>query len=282
MDRPNNGHRRHDPGSITVMDLIRRQQRPGPVRIPSADEEATVRFVEDLLGRPADQATHHGWLSRSAKLAGLALGSLALCGSVYAASTFAHHRPAGGEPTTGPATALLTGVGALRPDTVAEQLSGSRNFSNVKPHAATPAAAGRATGTIVGTPAPAIDVPAAGTAGTVPSAAAPTGRAVEPRMSPAAVVRAFYQLAATHPALAAQLVAPSLLSSDVTGFDAAWSSMARTEVENVQQVSPTEVQAVVRILEPDGTWLQVVELLHVTDGDDPLISGAELLSAQHG
>jgi hypothetical protein len=36
------------------------------------------------------------------------------------------------------------------------------------------------------------------------------------------------------------------------------------------------------MLARDGTWLRVVELLHVTGGDTPLINGAELLSAQRG
>ena len=42
------------------------------------------------------------------------------------------------------------------------------------------------------------------------------------------------------------------------------------------------VQAVIRMLQPDGSWVRLVELLHVTLGNDPVISGAELLSAQHG
>lgn len=266
MDRPNNGHRRHEAGSITVVDLIRRQQ--GPVRIPSADEEATVHFVADLLGDSTAEPAHHGWVARSAKLAGLALGSLALCGSVYAASTFAHHRPAQADaPAVSPATAVLTGVGALRPDTVAAQLAGAQNTKGPV------AAAGRDTGTIVGQPAP-TSVPA-------PQAMRPAAAAPAPT-TPEAVVKAFYQLAATDPDLAAQLIAPSLLATDTSGFDQAWSSMARIEVESVQQLSANAVQAVVRMLEPDGTWLQVVELLHVTGGDSPLICGAELLSAQHG
>jgi len=42
------------------------------------------------------------------------------------------------------------------------------------------------------------------------------------------------------------------------------------------------VQAVIRMREPDGTWVRVVEQLHVTDGSSPVIDGAELLSAQRG
>lgn len=271
MDRPNSGHRRHDAGSITVVDLIRRQQ--GPVRIPSADEEATVQFMDDLLGSAVAEPDHHrGWLSRSAKLAGLALGSLALCGSVYVASTFTHHEPQAA-PESGPATPVLTGVGALRPDTVAAQLSGTRTVnstSSATPRIEPARATGHATGTIVGRPGPVTKITAA--------PATPN----KGLTTPTGVVRAFYELAATDPNLAAQLLSPSLLPADPAGFDQAWSSMTRIEIESVQQTSGDTVQAVVRMLEPDGTWLQVVELLHVTSGDAPLISGAELLSAQHG
>jgi hypothetical protein len=76
VDRPKSGHRRHDTGSVTVVDLLRRQQ--GPIRIPSADEAATVQFLDDLLGPSHQREAHRGWLAKGAKLAGLAIGSLAL------------------------------------------------------------------------------------------------------------------------------------------------------------------------------------------------------------
>jgi hypothetical protein len=278
VDRPKNGHRRHDNGSITVVDLIRRQQ--GPVRIPSADEAATEQFVTDLLGRPVadaagaehvDVVERRGWLARSAKLVALALGSLALCGSMIAASALTHHRTQAA--TAEPAT-VLTGVGALRPDTVAAQLSGQQHPSSATASARTPAARkaappidrGRATGTIVGstpTPSPAVTTPG-------------------PDLSPVDVVREFFRLAGTDPNLAAELIQPALLATDASGFVQAWRSMSEIEIESIQQVSPGSVQAVIRMLTPDRTWLRVVELLHVTDSNTPLIDGAELLSAQRG
>jgi hypothetical protein len=291
VDRPNTGHRRHDAGSITVVDLIRRHQ--GQVRIPATDEEATVHLMDDLLGSVLDESDpHRGWLSRSAKLAGLALGSLALCGSVYVASTFTQHRPqntANESPTT---TSVLTGVGALRPDTVAAELSGTapRTATAAGPAVAgadggaparreeprpgqAQAATGRVVGTIVGRSGP---------TGTGISSAPPVRSPSAGLTSPIDVVRAFYRLVATDPGMATELLAPSLLTSDAAGFDAAWSALTKINLEDVHQTSPDTVQAVVRMREADGTWLRVVELLHVTGGDAPLISGAELLSAQHG
>jgi hypothetical protein len=274
VDRPSNGHsnghRRHETGSITVVDLIKRQQA-APIRIPSADEAATIQFMDDLLGartEPVDRP--RGWLAKGAKLAGLALGSLVLCGSVYAASSLTEHRPqvtANNSDTT-----VLTGVGALRPDTVAAQLSGSTPGGTFQVTPTTVGiATGRATGTVVG--------PAPSTAPTAPRATLPPPADL---VSAAAVVRAFYRLVATDPSMAEQLIAPALLSTDNSGFDRAWRSLGKIDIESVQQTSPNTAQAVIRMLEPDGTWLRVVELLHVTDGDEPLINGAELLSAQRG
>ncbi len=270
MDRPTSGHRRHEAGSVTVVDLIRRQE--GPVRIPSAYEAATVQLMDDLLGiSVGSPEPQRGWLAKGAKLAGLALGSLALCGSVYAASTFTH-RPATTS-TSALGDTVLTGVGALRPDKVAAQLSGTAPApAPDRPAGRTGSiATGRATGTVIGSAAP--------------SATTATPRLPAPsteRISAAQVVTTFYQLAATSPGLASQLLSPSLLAGESTGFDQAWHSLRDVEVESVTQTGSDTVQAVVRMREPDGTWLRVVELLNVTGGHNPLISGAELLSAQHG
>jgi hypothetical protein len=269
VDRPKNGHRRHETGSITVVDLIRRQQ--GPVRIPSADEADTVQFVSELLGQvdstgvdtdPA--AGHRGWLARSAKLAGLAVGSLALCGSMVVAAELTHHRT---EATvTRPATTVLTGVGALRPDTVAAALSGPRIAPPIpaaRPNTPAPAQ-GRVTGTIVGS-APAVPGPPA------------TGST-----SAIGVVRSFFRLVGNNPSAALTLLDPTLLATDSTGFTQAWSGLSQIDIERVEQTSADIVQAVVRVRQPDGAWLRMVVQLHVTDGNNPVIDGAELLSAQRG
>lgn len=277
MDRPSNGHRRHDAGSITVVDLIRRQQ--GPVRIPSAEETDTVRFVDSLLG-PAMRETverPRGWLARGAKLAGLAVGSIVLCGSVYAASILTQDRSQPATPA-GHDSAVLTGVGALLPDAVAAQLSdGAPPVTTTIRHAPL-------TSTIIGRPAAGGAV--GGEPGGHPRKADPTTSVpvspAENLVSPADVVRAFYQLVATNPTLATQLLSPSLLHGDTSGFDDEWQGMSGVRIESVRQTSPHGVQAVVRLREPDGSWLRVVESLHVAGGGDPLIDGAALLSAQHG
>jgi hypothetical protein len=288
VDRPSTGHRRHDAGSITVVDLLRRQAT-GPVRIPSAHEMATVQLTDELLGGSAEPPAGppverpRSWLARGAKLAGLALGSVVLCGSVYAASTLTQHRSPAPGPQGDPEDTVLTGIGALRPDTLAGQLgtTAQRQRTTAPTPTGVPeadaVATGRATGSIIGSSTPA--TPTSTTATTTQEAGRSTANP-----SPADLVRDFYQLAATDPDLASRLLSPSLLHGKGanSGFDEAWSSLAGVQVESVRQLSSHSVQAVVRLRESDGTWLRVVEILHVTGGQQPLINGAELLSAQHG
>jgi hypothetical protein len=292
VDRPSSGRRRHDAesgtGTVTVVDLIRREQ--GPVRIPSADEAATIQFTMDLLGEPdpagpPDEPEHGGWLHKGAKLAGLAFGSILLCGSVYAASTLTHRGSGGGDPAlSGNALAdtVLTGAGALRPDEVAAQLSGATpdrpapaaRTPRSAPAVGTGVASGKATGTVVGT------APASPTAPT--TTADSSGSVSSGRRSATDVVRSFYDLLAKDPGLATEWLSPNLLAGDGLGFDQAWASLRRIELESVRQTTPNTVQAVVRMQEPDGSWLRVVVRLHVTSGARPLINGAQLLSAQRG
>ena len=268
MERPRTGHRHDQEGSIAVVDLIRRQH-VGPVRIPSIDEVDTDALLTELLGaEQVEPARHRGKIAKAAKLIGLTVGSIVLCGSVAAAATLARSRP----PASAPAVAAptpITGIGALRPDTLEAQLSGHSSGASAPPATSArshpPATPHQA--------ASDVPAPASTPADDAPAAPAPN--------NPAQLVREFYQLVESQPSAAAQLLSPSLLS-DPTGFINAWQSAAKVEVESVQANPDGTVQAVLRLLQPDGSWLRVVELLHVTQGSQPLISGAQLLSAQNG
>lgn len=285
MDRPRAGAGQHQAGAITVVDLIRRHQ--GPVRVPSADEVDTASFVGDLLGgEPAEAEPQRGWVTKAAKLIGLAAGSLVLCGSVVAASTLAHERrsPAPNQiPVPAPE---VSGAGVLRPDTLLAQLTGSERAPSPDPKAGPPtspptptapdadraddgagqprgvgaSAAGR------GAPTPAHTVSMAGTG----------------PIDPVAVVREFYALAGSEPAQAASLLDPALLAADPLGFTRSWHSVRQVRVASLRSGPNDTVRAVIELLQADGTWLQVVELLHVTPGSTPVINGAQLLSAQRG
>ncbi|HJP75278.1 MAG TPA: hypothetical protein VJ914_13470 [Pseudonocardiaceae bacterium] len=264
MERPRTGHRHDQEGSIAVVDLIRRQS-VGPVRIPSIEEADTEALLTELLGPEVEPGKHRGKMARAAKLVGLAVGSIVLCGSVAAAATLSRAKPPANTPAVAAPTPI-TGIGALRPDTLEAQLSGHAGGAPAHPaashaparteHSANKAAA------------------AANPPSSAPPAPAPT--------NPQQLVREFYQLVESQPAAAAQLLSPSLLATDPGGFITAWQSAAKVEVDSVQANADGTVQAVVRMLQPDGSWLRVVELLHVTQGSQPLISGAQLLSAQNG
>ncbi|HEY4021912.1 MAG TPA: hypothetical protein VGM75_24725 [Pseudonocardiaceae bacterium] len=264
MERPRTGHRHDQDGSIAVVDLIRRQH-VGPVRIPSIEEADTDALLTELLGTEVEPNRHRGKMARAAKLIGLAVGSIVLCGSVAAAATLARSRP----PASAPAVAAptpITGIRALRPDTLEAQLSGHTQGNAAPTTSAAPHASAK--------PEHAANNATPKTPATDQAAPNPT--------SPQQLVREFYQLVESQPAVAAQLLSPSLLSTDPAGFISAWQSAAKVEVDSVQANPDGTVQAVVRMLQPDGSWLRVVELLHVTPGSQPLISGAQLLSAQNG
>ena len=267
MERPRTGHRQDQEGSIAVVDLIRRQN-VGPIRIPSIEEADTDALLTELLGEEVEPSRRRGTMAKAAKLIGLAIGSIVLCGSVAAAATLARSRPPANAPVVAAPTPI-TGIGALRPDTLEAQLSGHTGGPSARPNtkATTPHTSSK---------------PEHAANNAAPAPSAPATGSVPTPSSPQQLVREFYQLVASQPAAAAQLLSPSLLDTDPTGFIDAWQSAAKVEVDSVQANPDGTVQAVVRMLQSDGTWLRVVELLHVTQGSQPLISGAQLLSAQNG
>jgi hypothetical protein len=270
VDRPRTATGQHLAGSVTVVDLIRRAQ--GPVRIPSADEVDTNRFVGDLLGPlPENDEPTRGRLARAGKLIGLAAGSLVLCGSVLAASALAHERHGATPGQLPPPPAQITGGSVLQPDAIMAQLSGSA-------HPAAPTTTAVATSHT--------QVTASHSAGHLDRPAQSPIGATDPArsaaaLSPAQMVREFFQLAQSRPAEAASLIDPTLLV-DPLGFTRSWSEVRDVRVDNVQTQPDGTVRAVIELLQPDNTWLQVVELLHVTSGGTPVIDGAQLLSAQRG
>ena len=268
MDRPRRDDRAtglpdDDPETvtITVVDLLRKQRQP--VRIPSADEVDTDRFVGDLLGpaEPGEPEPKRGWASRAAKLIGLATGSLVLCGSVVAASTLAHERKGTGQ--LNPPPAKITGGDVVRPDTILAQLSETPRTGTAKPAAPPPSSSAARTTTRTA---------AARTFVNPPDAAA--------GLRPDQVVREFYALARQQPDQAAALLDPAMLA-DPLGFAASWTGVRQVRLSGLSTSPDGTVRAVVELLQPDGSWLRMVELLHVSEGDDPVINGAELLSAQH-
>ena len=263
-------------GSITVVDLINRQR--GPVRIPSAEEVDTQHFVGDLLGPlPEEPEPRRGWVARAGKLIGLAAGSMVLCASVVTASALAHERRESAPAALPAAPAQITGGDVLRPDQILAQLTGPT----------TTAGSTSSTAPAVRT----VDTrTAAARSGSDRDDGAPSARPTPDRprfgaphgvLSPAQVVQAFYSLVGRQPEQAAGLIDPSLLS-DPLSFGRSWSDVRQVRVDSLQTNPDGTVRAVIELLQPDDTWLQVVELLHVSGGSTPVINGAELHSAQRG
>ena len=161
-----------------------------------------------------------------------------------------------------PPPAKITGGNVLRPDTILAQLSGPPRTSTAKPTSPPPRSA----------PVRRTVTPAARTFVNPPDAA--------PALSPDQVVREFYELARQQPDQAAALLDPSLLA-DPLGFAASWTAVRQVRMGRLRTSPDGTVRAEVELLQPDGSWLRMVELLHVSRGGDPVINGAELVSAQH-
>ncbi|HWE87973.1 MAG TPA: hypothetical protein VG317_00755 [Pseudonocardiaceae bacterium] len=295
MDRPRTAHRRRRADSITVVDLIRRHYaQSDALRVPTGAERITQDRLAELLGPvevhqlpQRDSASRTGTrtgpmtgtkTARTAKVVGLTVGAMALCGSVATAAAFAHHRPGPSDIAPAVLPTEVTGAAALRPDSLATALGALGATGTARPES-TPTgspSAGRnqlyryeePTGTTAGTTAPVDASPTAG-----PTSDAST------QLAPQDVVRSFFQLVTTRPTEALALLAPSLLASP-TDFLQSWSQVSQVKVESVRSTPDGAVQAVIRMLLPNGTWMRVVELLDVTPGNPPLINGADLLSAQ--
>jgi hypothetical protein len=286
VDRPRTAHRRRHADSITVVDLIRRHYAQScDGWAPTGAERITEKRMAGLLGpvevRQSLSRTTTNKTGRTAKVVGLTVGAMALCGSVVTAASFAHHRPTSNiiEPAALPTE--VTGVDALRPDSLAGVLGDTSTH-----HRPAPTAPATASAPPTGQARLYRYDGVGGSPGT-PSTEAPTTAGVtstpqqqSTQHSAQDVVRSFFQLVTTSPTTALSLLDPSLLASGRGDFVQSWSEINQVTVESVYTTPAGEVQAVIRLLLPDGTWMRVVERLDMTAGNPPLINGADLLSAQ--
>lgn len=247
-----------------------------PVLKESEQADATGETGENT----AAERFHSGRLVLVSKIAGIGFGVLALCGAFGAASVITTHHQRDLTAAGSPVLLPISGMQALRPDVLAAQLTSG----NAKAHRV---ADGRGTTTpsksAQDQSEPQVAVPDDQLPGSdqpsVPTGGQQAGKATK---SPTEVVRQFFSMVRQQPHAAAQLLDPQLLGSQLTEFVTAWSSTAALEVEQVTQTKSGPVEAVVRLLQPNGTWLRVDELLTVTSDRVPLIGHVQLLSAQNG
>lgn len=242
------------------------------------DEATDVHYFDEAeFAEPAESRRGRG--GRAATMIGLAASSLVLCGSMVAASVLSHDRKTSPAQQSPAQPTEFAGADVLRPAAIAAQLAARHPLTATTapapashPH---PPMAPDDHG-----PRHAGDGP--GELPTSSHPAPPPGSSADRiTISPADVVREFYTLAVGQPELAETLLDPQL-DTDPLEFAASWDDVRQVRVDSVQPDPDGSVRAVVDLQQDDGSWLHLVELLRVTMGNVPVISGAELLSAQHG
>ncbi|MBP2476250.1 hypothetical protein JOF53_005122 [Crossiella equi] len=274
-----------------MADLIR--QQPCPVRIPPREAVETEEFVDELLGeettvtvappQPVERT------KRSTRLIGLLVGAVVLTGSVAAASAITSNTWTAGQPDPAPVakSAEITGPMVLRPDLLTAELSSARTAPRdaAAPPVAPPQAA-------LPSARPGADTPlavrpqkpgAVNTTAAVPPAqrAATTQPPVKGMDDPAGLVREFYSRLDTKPEAAAELLTPNLIG-DLVAFVRSWTDLRQVRVADISVRPDGAVLAVVDLQQPGGGWMHTEQLLRLTKAVPLRITGAELLSAQHG
>ncbi|SDD97853.1 hypothetical protein [Actinokineospora iranica] len=301
MDRPTTGKRRVRSGSVHVTELIRKQPPPLtlPADLPSGlsaglvDEVAAPRT---RAAEPADDApvAHRRPPSRGAQLAkvtGLGLAVITLCGAVATATMIARDRGAARAAAEQRPKVQITGERALlpdelnravvessqgRPDTRAAQRNGTAagEVSAVPP--AQPSSPDQTAATGQSTTGQSTSAAHTGAGDTSP---ARTGQSQRPVSSSRELVLEYYRLIKVNPSGAFDLLAGDLLGTTLSEFIGSWTAVADIEVLDVQERSDG-VLAVIRLRLLDGTHLRIQQLLTVTNTTPQKIIAAELVSAQ--
>lgn len=266
MDRLTTGRRHVRAGSVSVTDLLTKQAEPAAAA-SVADPLSTATTI-DMPVVPAAPTSHRRPSARGVQLAkatSLGVATIVLCGAVGVASMIAHQRQNGTEVTERPAE-QIDGEQALLPD----ELDKSLTRDGAKAAKPPP-------------PAPATQVPrTVAAAPPAPRSTAPppptTTTAAAAATNELDVVRQFYRLLPSDPALAFNLISPDLLHSTLGQFLESWSAVRSVEVLGIEKRA-NGVLASVRMRLADGGHLQLQQLLRVADAPRRIV-GVELLSAQ--
>ncbi|GAA3018155.1 hypothetical protein [Actinokineospora globicatena] len=278
MDRPTTGKRRVRTGSVRVADLIRRQPEPGPDPV-----DAPVAFtptVDTQSVRPApehedgDEAVAASRTARLAKLTGLGVAVVTLCGAVAASTIIARDRDA----ARGSAVVAgqITGERALLPHQLGRVVAGEADTPVVSE--VTGAASGSISPppTSTSRPPTASGGPRRGTGDTNPARSERDQRALTSNRE---LVLEYYRLIEVNPRSAFELIAGDVLGTTLGEFLGSWTEVSRIEVLDVVE-RRDGVLAVIRIHLRDGVHLRVQQLLTVTRTVPQRIVDAELVSAQ--
>lgn len=294
MDRPTTRRRRHaeSAGSVSVADLLARttpaekasvsaiQARAAAEATARAAEEARVRAVSPdaavvHVTHSGDQAAsgsgeEYRASNRLARTIMVVTAVMLACGVVTAVAVFSGQQPNGPSPsipTVGPTE--ITGATVVRPDLVNEQLAAG-SLPAGKNEASDPD----------GAPQPGEDVRAGQLTATGVAPIEPSNQQVDPT-TPTEQIRRFivdfYKAAEASPERAFEMLGPQMQGAGLASFVAGWDELL-VEVQDLA-VSGRAARAVVVIAWRDATVLRTEQLLFVSEGPQPKIVRARLLSA---
>ncbi|HEU5471576.1 MAG TPA: hypothetical protein VFV67_13060 [Actinophytocola sp.] len=263
MDEPTTGRRHVRAGSVHVTELLGPQRRRFLLSGTSPEElDPTAAAHED---RPEeadpDAPTPHRRpppaFAHRIKIVCLTLSLLALCASLVFGTISGDHR---GAPVSRPGPPI-SGEQALLPPLLNSVLPGLPTISATST-------------TVTGV------IESAGTTRRSGSETAPpTVTYVAPRNSNASLVERFYQLIRTAPDRAFPLLDGTLFGIDLGEFVRSWAGVTDLQVLDLRDQGD-DVLATVRMRLPDGSHLQIEQLLDVTSTLPQRIVGARLLSAR--
>ncbi len=241
----------------------------GASRAPARSEQAGFPAAPPV----APAAPSRG--AQLAKLAGLGLAVVTLCGAIAAATVITRDR---GTDQAGRPDLQITGERALLPHeltrAVAESSAGAGPGPVIAP---TSSATGDLERAIAPAKANRTTTPAHRPGDTSPARA---GRATaQPVTSSRELVLEYYRLIEVNPRGAFDLIAGDLLGTSLGEFLGSWTSVARIEVLDVLD-RPDGVLAVIRMQLLGGSSLRIQQLLTVTESAPRRIVGAILVSAQ--
>ncbi|MGH3762917.1 hypothetical protein [Actinophytocola sp.] len=266
MDRLTTGRRHVRAGSVSVTELISRQA--AEPESPTPEPAETTVTLDGPVEPEAGPTSHRRPSSRAAQLAkitSLAVATLVLCGAIGVASTIAHRREAAEPAPERPAE--ISGEQALMPGELDRTLAPTRATAarppSPKPVTTTPR--------VAAPPAASASTPMSGTT------ASDSSTTVAPQ-SDVDVVKKFYDVVPTDPALAFDLLAPGLLDSTLGQFLDSWSLVRSVDVVGIEKRADG-VLAMVRLRLANGGQLQLQQLLTVAESPRRIV-GVRLLSAQ--
>ncbi|UVS82070.1 hypothetical protein Actkin_05835 [Actinokineospora sp. UTMC 2448] len=205
---------------------------------------------------------------RAAKLAGLVLAALTLCGTVGTAAVVSRER---GDAVGADAPGPITGRRALLPDDLTAAVSHASSVASTTFAAPTTAAS---TAIVARTSRPATDQ------GTSPADGS-TSPVSTSGLSDGELVAEYYRLVRSDPGNAFTLLSGAEFGADLGQFLTAWSAVTDVRVMDIETTAEGVV-ADVRMHLVTGQTLWVRQLFHVTDDTPRRIANVTLLSAQVG